>query len=193
MQVNKRILVSIGILGGATLILYGAIVVPSVLAIKEANAKITEEHANIERRYLLRNIMRRSLSLLEDAKSQLTELSAAAIREGQELDFISALESAAAGSGVAQDIVLETVNQKDLSRWEKEVPLRLVVVGDYLRVLDYLRALERLPYVVIVDSLQIRTTAGAPLGGGSRGSPDVRAEIGGTVYLVTEDAPSFIK
>src|SRR5947209_20331237 len=110
MQVNKRITITIGILGGLSALLYGAVVVPSIYAIRSTNTKIAAEHTKIERRYLLRNVTRKSISAIEDAKKQLRTLSVVGIREGDELSFISALESAASAANVTQEISLQTVN-----------------------------------------------------------------------------------
>lgn len=193
MQVNKRITVTICVLGVATLILYGAVVIPSASAIRSSEGEIGAEHAKIERRYLLRNVMRKSLTALDDTKKHLRTLAGVGIHEGEELKFINALESAATNAGIEQELQLVTVNQKDLSKWEREIPLRLSLTGDYLAVLRYLRTIEHLPYYVLIDNINVRLGSGAALAPGIIGSPIVRTEISGTVYWLGESAPDFIQ
>ncbi len=189
MLVKKRMLITIGIFGGLTLVALGVAAVPSIVAIQDLKKKIAEEQAKIDVRYALRRYIRNSVTNLADTKRRIGALAAGALQEGKELDFITALESAAAASGVRQEISLETANQKDLSSWEREIPLKLRVTGPYDRVLRHLRGLERLPYFILVESV----TADAPRPSGNPADDgDVEALITGIVYWQGAGAPDFV-
>jgi Tfp pilus assembly protein PilO len=129
--------------------------------------------------------VRRSVAALQAARPKLAELGAVAVREGRELDLVSALEAAAAAANVEQDIVLETVNQRDLSPWEREIPVRLRVAGAYADVLSYLAAVERLPYSLTVQGLMIAARSDRPVG-------IVTANVTGIIYWQSKDAPPFL-
>lgn len=190
MQVKKRILMAIGVLAAANLLLLGAGAIPAVLSINQYAARIAEEHEKLDTQYALRLFMRDSASKLSSAVSRLKALSAFAVPQGGELAFITALERAAETSGVSQRIALETVNQKDLSPWEREIPLRLDFSGTYPQVLRHLNAIERLPYGIVVTGIDVA----APRSLGDRnpqGLTDVT--VSATVYWQSEDAPDFVR
>ena len=112
MLISKRITVTISVLGITTAALYGAVAIPSILSIRDLRTKTAAEHAKIERRYALRDVMRNSLAGLESAKLHVAQLSSLAIKEGEELTFVNALEEAALEVGVEQDIVRVTGKNK---------------------------------------------------------------------------------
>lgn len=189
MLVQKRMLITIGLFGGLTLLALGVAAVPSILAISDLEKKIAEEQGKIDVRYALRRYIRNSVTNLADTKRRIGALAAGAVQEGKELDFITALEQAANASNVTQVIALETANQKDLSKWEREIPLKLRVTGQYDNVLRHLQALERLPYFILVDGV----SADAPRSSGNPSDEgDVEAMISGIVYWQGSGAPDFV-
>lgn len=190
MLVQKRMLITIGLLGGLTLAAAGAIAVPSVLAIRELKTKIAEEQEKLDTRYALRRYIRDSVTNVSETKRRIGALSTGALQEGKELDFITALESASAASGVEQEIMLETANQKEISAWEREIPLKLKITGQYDRVIRHLRAVERLPYFVLVETIAF-TNPRASAGAGKDG--DVETNVAAIVYWQSGDAPDFVR
>jgi Tfp pilus assembly protein PilO len=189
MLVKKRMLITIVLFGGLTLLALGIAAVPSVLAIRDLEKKIAEEQDKIDVRYALRRYIRNSVTNLANTKRRIGALSAGALQEGKELEFITALEAAAEKSDVTQSITLETVNQKDTSKWEREIPLKLRIGGPYDRVLRHLNAIERLPYLVLLDSITISTPRQT-----SSAVPDgvIEATVDGVVYWQGTGAPDFV-
>lgn len=186
MLISKRLFVSTCVLGGATLLLIGAGAIPAVLSIGSLEKKLAEEHANIELRYRTRQVVRESLSSLEGNKNSVASLKQTAIVEGEELAFISAIEAETDRSGVTAKIQLETANQRDLSSWEKDVPVNLTVTGktaDFLRFLD---GLERSPYSIAIDNIDIRRNSSGT------GPAEITAKISGSVYWIGVRAPKFV-
>ncbi|MEK9152243.1 MAG: hypothetical protein AAB692_02660 [Patescibacteria group bacterium] len=188
MQLRQKITATIGILGVAALAVFGAIVYPSVRAIDDLGNGISQEKLHIEESYLRRQLIRKSLEALGDARKKIGPLAAMAVREGRELDFVNALEAVETGTGVSQDINLVTANQKDLSKWEREIPLLLKVSGPFPSILKYLSNVERLPYSIVVQSMQLTESnqkIDNPLGA-------VDLNIQAVVYWQSKNAPAFL-
>lgn len=183
MLVNKRILTTMAVSGAVTLGLFGAVAVPAALSIRTLKTQIAEEQQKIDRRYAIRQLTRESLKVLDETKDRLAPLNAVAVKEGEELDFIRAVENAAGTYGVEPEITLETVNQKQLSDWEREIPIKLRVRSGYLNALRFLGAIERLPYYVIVDTAAFMAQRQKALGN------DIETLIEGTVYWQAKAAP----
>ena len=109
------------------------------------------------------------------------------IVEGRELDFISSLEQAASLSGVDQNLTLETVNQKEISPWERDIPIKIKAVGSYPSILAYLERIHALPYYIVISSLDVNTAS-------SRnkiqfGSIQVQTEIRGSIRWFAKTHP----
>lgn len=189
MLVKKRMIITIGLFGGLTLAAFGVGAIPSVLAIRDLENKIAEEQAKIDVRYALRRYIRNSVTNLAATKRRIGALAAGALQEGKELEFITALEASAASSGVTQEIALETANQKEISKWEREIPLKLRISGPYTRVLRHLNAVERLPYFILVDSIAITKPRASAL---PSSEGDVEALVAGIVYWQGAGAPDFV-
>lgn len=186
MHVNRRLLASSAVLSVITL----ALLVVSGLAvasIKDYTFKIADEQRKIDRQYALRRTMRSSAIKLSDSKMRIGGLAATAIHEGDELDFITALEKTALEADVEQDIQLETVNQKETSKWEKEIPLTLTVTGPYPRILMHLNAIERLPYAINVQQVAVDS-----VGATANAAGTVRVTISAKVYWQGDNAPDFV-
>ncbi len=189
MKVNKRITVTISLLGGITLALIGAICIPTILSIRGLQSSINDENYKIEERYAMRRLTRKSLGQLEETKQRILPLRQTGIQEGEELNFVNALENAASSANIDQTIALETVNQKDISAWEKEVPLTITAVGDYRDLLVYLRRVEKLPYYILVKSIVISV----PKHRESASLGTVQADIDGVIDWYSDEQPVFKK
>lgn len=187
MQVKKRMLITIGLLAAFDIGLLAAGTY-AVIGIRKTAADISSEQAAIDDRYALRRYVRSSVTNLTDTKKKIGDLGAAAVTEGKELDFVTALESAADSSGVDQKIDLQTVNQKDVSPWEKTIPLNLALVGTYPQILKHLNAVERLPYYITIVDIAV---TGARPGEGQDGK--VNATVNATVYWQGAKAPDFVR
>lgn len=187
MLVKKRMLINIGLLAALDIGLLAAGVL-SVFAIRKTTADIAAKQAEIDDRYALRLYVRNSVTDLADTKKRIGDLDAEAVREGKELELITALESASAASGVEQKIDLQTVNQKDLSPWERTIPLKLILTGTYPQILKHLNAIERLPYYLSVSGITITGQEA----GGSAGTATVDATVNATVYWQASQVPDFV-
>lgn len=189
MVIRKRLIAISVILGILTLAIGGGVGIPSVLSIRGLIVKISEEQGKIDARYALRRYIRNSAANLAGTKVQLGVLSSLSLQEGRELAFVTAIEDAAQAADVEHKLVLETANQKELSLWEKEIPVKMQVHGDFPNILKFMNAVERLPYAVMTDSLQVVSPRST--------SPDregiVDATVTGSVYWLSHAAPDFTR
>lgn len=189
MHVKKRILTTISALAVINLLLLGAGAMAAT-AIRKDAARIAEAQAELDTQYALHRYMRTVASTLTETSGRLGELRSMAIQEGEELQFITALERAADAAGVDQSIALETANQKDLSAGEREIPLKLEFSGTYPQALRYLNAIERLPYVIVFTGVTFETSRQD-----GQFNPDgrVQAAVTATAYWQASTAPSFTR
>ena len=175
-------------MGAAALLLLGAVAVPSWLSIGNLERQIDAANAAIDKKYMVRQLVRDSFAALESSRDDIASLRSIAINEGEELKFIDAIEQVQDRTGVQADISLVTVNQKTISPWEREIPITVSVRGDYRDVIRFLSGLEHLPYVISFGSINLRgegDAAGRVVGG-------VRADLSGIVYWFGKNAPSFV-
>lgn len=187
MQLHRRIAISIAVFATSAVILVAAVGLPSMFRIRALRDEIVGERQKIDRRYALRNYVRNSLAEIESARKELTALQVIAVREGDELDFITAVEGAAASTGVSMTMDLQTVNQQDISDWERQVPIKFEVAGQFPQVASFLNEMEHLPYYVILDSLLVTTPR---RGGGALRDGSVEALFSGVVYWQSTGSPA---
>jgi hypothetical protein len=155
MLIKKRILTTIGALIAAIAFLLGAFAVPSIFTIRDLSSRIGDERSKLDSQYALRIFMRDAANKMAEVNVKLQSIAAMSIEEGGELAFITALEDAATANKVEQDIALETANQRDVSAWEREIPLTLAISGTYPNFLRHMAAIERLPYAISVSSVEV--------------------------------------
>lgn len=179
---------SILILSGAILLVGLGVVLPTLLSIRTIRTDISSTQLLMEHRYQQRQVLSSLTTNLQAIRGTAGSLSGYAIREGEELRFIKSLEDIASAQDVAQDIRLETANQKDLSAWEKVVPLSITVQGRYRDVLQYIRSTESLPYLLQFDALSFHEI---PPGAGSEPGA-VEARIIGRVHWLANASPEFV-
>lgn len=190
MKIEKRIIVTTVTLMLLTVATGAAVAIPSVFKIQKLTQAMFDQQAEIERRYVLRNYVKNTLSDIDTAQVQLEGIQHTYIRDGEELTFIQALEDAANKAGVQQDLSLETVNEVELTLWEKEIPLKVRVKGPFTQVNSWLNEIEHLNYYVIFNTMTFTAfrTSGAqdPFG-------VVEAHFSGSVFWLADDAPFFLK
>lgn len=188
MLLRKRIITALVVTALSAVAVAGAVGVPSVLAIQDLHGQINDAQVAIDQRVAMFRYLRKAAADLTTAQKRIAALSEVAVHEGHELEFITTMEDLATKTGVEQELNLNTVNQKDISGWERLIPVSLSVKGTYPQVRDYLTGLERLPYLVSVSDLAI-----------SRFSDDeaavssVAAQLNATIYWIGAGGPDFTR
>lgn len=185
MTLRKRVLITLAVTVATALAVAGAVGVPSVFAIKGLQKEINAAQAAIDVRMAMFRYLRKAAADLDATQRRVATLSQVAVKGGHELEFITALEEAAAAAGVEQDIGLNTASQKEISSWERIAPLQLQVKGTYPQVRDYISRLEKMPYLIDIRSFSMMRT------GKEDEDSGVSASLSATVYLIGENGPSF--
>ncbi len=189
MKIEKRLIVTTVTLMLLTVAVGAAVAIPSIFRIKSLTQEMFDQQAEIERRYVLRNYVKNTLSDIDTAQSQLEGIQRTYIQEGEELLFIQAMEDAANKTNVQQDLSLETVNETEITLWEKEIPLRVKIKGPFTQVNSWLNEVEHLDYYVLFNTMNFSAfrTGGTqdPLG-------TVEANFIGSVFWLSGDAPYFL-
>lgn len=185
MTLRKRVIITLAVTTLVTLAVAGAVGVPSVFSIKALQREINSAQIAIDERVAMFRYLRKAAAELDTTTQRMTALSKVAVMGGHELEFITALEEAAAASGVEQDIGLNTANQKEISSWERIAPLQLQVKGSYAQVRDYMVRLERMPYLIDIRSFSIQRV------GKEDEASAVYASLSATVYMISENGPAF--
>lgn len=179
---------SVIIMGLATLLIL-LLCIPVIIFINKTNLEIENSRIMIERQYLQRQQLREVVYSLESIRTSTANLNSYAIREGDELEFIQALENIATEHGVEQEINLITANQKVISTWENEVPISITLYGDYVGIINYLRQVESLPYYVQLKTLSLSKSQKRESGSKAE---TLKAALSGQVSWISNDAPSFV-
>ncbi|KPJ84872.1 hypothetical protein AMJ57_05165 [Parcubacteria bacterium SG8_24] len=189
MIIQRRMTVTISVISLLTVGIFGGVAIPSTLTITEMLSEIANERAKIEKRYQLRQYIRNAADDVERAKSDLASLRRIFLIEGEELDFIHALERSAAVANVSQEINLEVVNRTKVAEWEWEIPIKIQVDGKFNDTMRYLNEIEHLPYYVLVRGFTVNLPPQFRRGAKRDGT--VRANFVGVVYMLTSEAPDF--
>jgi len=190
MKIEKRIIVTTVVLMLLTLTTGAAVAIPSVFRIRSLTQALFDQQAEIERRYILRNYVKNTLTDIDTAHLQLEGIQDTYIREGEELTFIQDMEHAASVARVTQELSLETVNQTEITLWEKEIPFRVKVKGPFTQVNSWLNEVEHLGYYVIFNTMSFNAFR---TGGMQDPSGTVDATFSGSVFWLSKDAPYFLK
>lgn len=163
-------------------------IVPATLSLRRIRAEITQERAVIEEQYAQRSFLRQTVANLQQIRGSTQLLNQYAIREGQELRFVQSLEDIAAANGVEQYLQLETANQREITPWQRVIPVTVRVRGDFADVVRYFRATEQLPYHLQFTSIAMQpiNKSTKVLGG------ELEATMSGEVHWLGNDAPAFV-
>jgi len=189
MAAKQRYVISISVITVLILGVGGAVGLPSAFAVRERAGQIADERRRIDDDFATRRAIRDSASSLGATKASMAPLAAMSVQEGDELAFITAVEAAAQAAGVTQSITLETVNQKERSKYEQAVPVRIVVNGTFGEVLRFMDALERMPYFLTTEAISVSGNRG----GAATAATLVDAVINATAYWTSRTAPDFAR
>jgi hypothetical protein len=186
MKISKRIYVTISLLAVLSLGLGSVVAIPTILSVRNLRIKIRQAQVTMEREYFLTTQTRNSLGKLNEAKGAIRTLSTYAAIEGDELSFVSAMETASENADIEQTIVIRSGSETELTPWEKEVPLSIDARGNFGNFLVYLYKIEKLPFYVTFQSIDLKSQPTAKEGAGA-----VVAHIEATVHLLAKDQPVF--
>ncbi len=155
---------------GLTAILFVAvgitIIIPSVRRIQNLKKDIEQTQLYLERQYQRTQRLRRSTHEIAEVEEKIQEYSGAIIRSGEELSLITEFERLSGLYNVDQTLMVNFFDGKNSGRpYYTFSFLNNAAFTDHVR---YLKALEDLPYYIVINSLrfekrQLRAAGGSPI------------------------------
>ena len=137
--------------------------------------EITRAHSELEAQYLNRKNLLSSTEKAKAVRQTISNLSSQFLPAGRELDFITAVEAISSRDGSEERILL-TVNEGSKGAEELRVGFDITLSGPTPAVLRTILDLERMPTLLIFDSVVVRPGDGAP-GGPSFLSVNLRGSL----------------
>ena len=147
--------------------------VPSFKDVVHLSEQIDQAHAELDAQYANRKNLLSSLTKAQQARADMQTLSAEFVPEGRELDFITSVEALAAKDGVEEHVSLSP-NESGKTADELKEGFELTITGPYRSVMQMLVDLEKMPTLLLDNSVQVRPGQGTNPGDQSFLSLDVR-------------------
>ena len=130
------------------------VVVPAIQDIQQLNKQIVEQRAQLESRYEKRLTIKNSIKNFNNLSPQIPGLlSSIFVNSGNEIEFITALESLADKNNLTQSINFDTKNGETSLENKRRVPVDITITGDYVNILKYISDTERLNFYFIIDHI----------------------------------------
>ncbi len=171
---RHKIIGSLGLTALALGILASLVVWPSIQEIHSLNSQIDQQRLQLEELYQKGRNIKKTLEEYRAIKPTLTSLDRVFVKRGQELAFITTLESVAHETGVTQELKQNTAPSPE---GNSTLSLQLQLSGTLEHILAYLSRLEALDYYVNIDLVRLSRS------GNQDGNPTLSAIFLATTYL----------
>jgi len=153
-KIITAIVFTIGFVGIATAL----IAYPSINVIKTLSDQIFKQRVELEELYERGQVLKQTLKEYEEIKPIIPTLNQIYLMKGNELEFITTVEKAAADSGVTHDLKLATTDPKKNTN---QLQYQLQVNGDLIKFIRYLAELESLNFYVNINTIRLSSPAGS--------------------------------
>ena len=150
---HKILLITFFILGGVLLVI-GTIITPSIRYITGIRHQIEVTEAQLEEQYQKIRLLKRSINELDTIQKNTQPFKSITIEKGQELRMIRELEQTALVNNIKQDLGVE-FTERGPGVKQGYYTFTFKCQGEYKNLMNHLQALERLPYYVIIDALDL--------------------------------------
>ncbi len=156
-SLSKKLFLSLTILVVIILCICVTILYPTIKTIISLGSDISKIQQNLEEKYEISQKLRRSLQEIDKVEKNTVLYSQAFIKKGEELEVITALENIATENNITQnmDMVLVNTEGKDKSALPQYYKISFVTNGFFSDQIAYLDALNKLPYYVIIQNLNL--------------------------------------
>jgi len=150
---RKKILITLLLLAGVVVLLIIGIILLN-LKIKSTEKQINEFLLSLENKSCKTEDLRSALAKIRDTQKKVEQYNSFLFQKGDELQLITDLENIAAKNNVTQNIVNSNLDNAAGTSLE----LTLDIGGTYENALKYLLAMERHPYFLAVENLELYPT-----------------------------------
>lgn len=174
MAIKYKILISILVIAVAIIAVCIFIIAPTVKQVADMSQKIEMQREQLEQQYKAGQLLKKSIADFEQIKPQREKISSIFIREGNELELITQLETIASQNGVIQTIHLDSLNKKKQGIYSS-LPIRVSVTGEFSNVMNYLQEFENLEYVYNAGEITIT--------GPSKNTNEISLSLSGEIYV----------
>lgn len=151
LNLERKIILITALFGLGSLIIVGLIIIPTISNIRKLDEETYTLRLALERKYQHSLNIRSSLQQIAKIKREVIIFPEHLLGSGQELQFITLLESLATKNAVAQKVMSSNLD----SNHSQQITMTLAVVGDYQNVLRYLSDLESTPYFITITRLYV--------------------------------------
>lgn len=150
---KQEILIVAGVLLGIVAVIF-LVIMPTIGRLESARQQIFDIQGLLDTRQRALQHARRTLVELDDVEKEIEMYRGAFIRPGEELAAIEQFERIAGASGVEQHFTVALVDApkkggNNLSFYQ----FSFTNQGSFQEHLNYLRALEKLPYLLVIDGV----------------------------------------
>lgn len=147
---------------------------PSIKEIKNLSTQIEEQRSQLEELYLRGKNIKQTLQQYHEIKPTINSIDNIYVKHGEELKFITTLESIANAQGINQEpkIVSQPNNPNTLQ-------LELNTTANLNRIIKYLMGLESLDYYINIDTIRLSKSSSR-----ANNSTNTNPELS-TIFLAT--------
>jgi Tfp pilus assembly protein PilO len=134
------------------LVLIFAVILPLSSKLKQVAKNVEDQRVTLE---ITQKKAQNTASLISDydkIKSYQQEISKFFINKKDQLDFLTSLENTAQENNLTQVLTLEEVGKIEQI---KDLPLSIVLTGNYLDIIKYLAEIEALNYYISIESINL--------------------------------------
>lgn len=171
---QKNLIIIIASLIG-TIAMFFLIIRPTIVYIKNTKEQIKIEREKLEKRYQRIIYLRKNAKDLKEIEQQLVVLDDLFLVSGQELKFITTLESIAEKNNISQKIDLKSTDQNIQKK--TALSFKISASGSARDIISYLIAIEQLSYYINFNSLNISSKSA---------DKKLDAALDGEIYLLNK-------
>lgn len=153
MNARKKVLTTLLLLVGVVILLIIGIVLLN-FKITSTEKQINEFLASLESKSCKTEDLRSALAKIRDTQKKVEQYNSFLFQKGNELQLITDLENIAIKNNVTQNIVNSNLDNASGNSLE----MTLDIGGSYENALKYLLAVERHPYFLAVENLELYPT-----------------------------------
>lgn len=166
---NKLFLSFFGI-GAVLILMIVFFIVPSIQQIIQMNNEITQQRLDLEKKSSLGLNIKNTKADLKEIEDNIFQLDSFFIKPGEELSFISSMETLGIKNGIKLTINPKFPGQ-DIGGRIKAIPLQISAEGPYDQIQKFLLDLEALPYYYNISSISQSGSSG-----------DISIQLNGDIY-----------
>ncbi|MDD2807066.1 MAG: type 4a pilus biogenesis protein PilO [Patescibacteria group bacterium] len=133
------------------------VIIPTISDIKQISNSVFAERVDLEKKYLRGQLLKKTVADFEKIKPQQDRLNNVFIEAGNELNFVTAIETLAADNGIEQNIRLNASRQNE-SAFISSLPIEITAIGNFDNVLNFTSAIEKLPFYFNSAAMTLEST-----------------------------------